>query len=511
MTDKLTGTEQYLKEKGLDQSCTELGNSERFIRMHGHKLKHLAETGTWLVWDGTRWKSDDAEVHECATRTVKSIYDEARDCENTQGRQELSRWAVRSESKYQIGAMTALAAKDKQVSVSVSQFDTDATKINCLNGVVDLKTGELVTHAPEHLVMKQAPVEFKRNAQCTRFLEFLNEIFLEDRELVDYVQCALGYSLTGLTSEHCFFLLYGLGANGKTTLCETILNIFSDYARPMEFSTLLSTDKSDVRVQEAVGRLRGIRFAVASETESTKKFSESVLKRLTGDDTLIGTMLHKGSFEFTPSHKLWLQVNHLPGVKDATHGFWRRVRVIPFERRFEAGAVDRQLKDKLLTEREGIFAWLVEGAARYLKQGCLPEIPEAVNKATERYKQDNDVLSRFITDCLEQQYGSSLGATRTYEAYKEWCYREEEQASQMRYFTAGMEERGISKHKTSKGFVFQNYRLKDGKATNAGNAKPSFDEWRRKQPKPTESWETYKRSIEGDNLIELDRTLDFSF
>ena len=495
-TRTLSGTEQYLKEKGLEQSCTELGNSERFIAMHGHRLKYLAETGTWLVWDGTRWTPNEALIHECATRTVKSIYDEARDCKNTQGRYELSKWAVRSETKYQIKAMTDLAARHKDVNVSVTQFDNDPTKVNCLNGIVDLKTGELVTHTPDHLLLKQAPVHYKRNAECHRFLGFMDEIFLEDQELLDYVHCALGYSLTGLTTEHCFFLLYGLGANGKTTLCETIMGILGDYARPMDFATLLNTDKTDVRVQEAVGRLKGIRFAVASETESSKRFSESLVKRLTGDDTLIGTKLHRGSFEFTQTHKLWLQVNHLPGVKDASHGFWRRVRVVPFERRFEASAIDPALKSKLIAEQEGIFAWLVQGAMQYLKQGRLPAIPQAVDKANERYRQDNDVLSRFIAECMEKKYGESLGVLETYSAYREWCFKQEETPGPIKFFAQNMEERGIKKKETKSKNVFEHYTFK--KDTPA-DKRPSLDDWLKTQPPRTDTWENYKNKVESES------------
>jgi putative DNA primase/helicase len=220
--------------------------------------------------------------------------------------------------------------------VSVASFDCDDDTINCRNGIVDLRTSELQAHAPDQMVMKRANATYVAKAECPLWHHFLTEVFQGDEDLIAFMHRVLGYSLTGRIDEHCLFIAYGLGSNGKTTLFETVLEIVGDYGRTTEFSNFLASDKQDTRKMEAVGLLRGVRMAIASETDSTKKWHESLVKKLTGGDTLIGTKMYGDSYEFTPTHKLWFQANHLPTVRDASHGFWRRINVIPFNARFEA-------------------------------------------------------------------------------------------------------------------------------------------------------------------------------
>ncbi len=387
--------EEHLTEKGLKYACTDIGNSDRFIAMHGHALRFVPEerkARQWLAYDGTRWSPDHANPMKRAKETAREIWDEAKDAPS-HAKHELANWARKSEFEHRLRPMLALASAN--MGVSITLFDTEPNKINCLNGIVDLKTGELITHSPDQFVTKRADARYVPGAPCPLWCTFIEQVFLSDYELIEYVKRALGYSLCGLTSEHAMFIAYGLGSNGKTTLFETILDILGDYGTTTEFGTFLNTDKRDVRVQEAVGKLKGTQFTVASETDNTRKWNEALVKKLTGGDTLTGAKLHGDSFEFRPSHKLWFQANHLPGFKDASHGFLRRVRVIPFKAKFSGSAIDPKLREKLLAEREGIFAWLVEGALSYFRDG-LGDIPGAVKEATEEYIGDNDVLGRFI-------------------------------------------------------------------------------------------------------------------
>ncbi len=480
---------EHLDEKGLQFACTDLGNADRFVAMHRHDLKHLMEEHRWVSWNGTKWTSEDAKIYERARQTVLSIYDEAKACERQGGRQELGSWANRSQSKQRIEAMLPIAAE--ALGVRAKDFDSDYTKINCSNGVVDLKSGELISHSCTQLSMKCANANYSPSSKCPTWLSFLNQIFLDDEKLIAYVQRAFGYSITGKTDEHCLFIAYGLGSNGKTTLFETVLNILDDYGRTTEFSTFLNTDKSDARNRESVGSLKGIRFAVASETDSTKKWNEALVKKLTGGDTLTGAKLFGHSFEFNPTHKLWFQANHLPGVKDASHGFWRRPIVIPFRAKFEGAKIDTRLRDKLLSERDGIFAWLVAGARQYLQHG-LGDQPSACVEAKDQYRQDNDILSRFVSEKLERRNGSTVGVQEVYRRYETWCGTCSETPQPLKFFTSAMEERGIGKKRTSSGMIFTDYSL-SGERLPFDNdneeesetiplnepARPSYDQWRR--------------------------------
>jgi len=198
---------------------------------------------------------------------------------------------------------------------------------------------------------------------------------------------------------------------------------------------------------------------VASETGSNKRWDEAVGKKLTGGDTLTGAKLHGDSFEFKPTHTLWFLCNHLPSFKDASHGFLRRVRVIPFRAKFEGKAIDPFLRMKLLAERDGIFGRLVDGARDYFRHG-LGEVPDAINDATAEYIADNDVLGRFIAECMERVPRTRAGSQETYLVYSEWCRSQSEIPQDEKFFGRAMEERGIIKKRTSQGMVFEHLALK---------------------------------------------------
>lgn len=473
--------EQHLTERGLEFACTDVGNCSRFMKHQGHSLRYLWEERKWVRWDGTRWKPDQ-KYYERAVQTVKLIYDEARDCKNTHGQRELTDWAKRSQNKAKIDPMLSLAAN--ALGVSITDFDSDLAVLNCRNGIVDLKTGELVKHSSDQLVMKRSNADYDPKASCSQWIAFLKEVFQGDEELIAYMQKALGYSLTGNTNEHCLFIAYGLGSNGKTTLFETVLSILSDYGSMTEFATFLNTDKGDVRKQEAIGRLQGMRLAVASETESTRRWNGAVVKQVTGGDTLRGAKLYGSSYEFQPTHTLWFQANHLPGVTDASYGFWRRIRVIPFKARFEGSKIDTNLRERLLSERDGILAWLIQGAQAYYADG-LGKMPKACEEATAEYRYSNDILGRFIEDCLEPAYGATMGVQDTYEKYGEWCFRERESPIPINFFSKGMEERGMKKKRMSKSNVFVDYRfLSDRKIRDRAPANDNVMtmEWERNPP-----------------------------
>ncbi len=346
----------------------------------------------------------------------------------------------------------------------------------------------MVAHSHGQMLRKCANANYDPKARCPIWLGFINEIFEGDKELVDYVQQAMGYTLTGLIDEHCFFILFGGGRNGKGTLAELMLDVMGDYGLPVDFESFLASDKSNVRVKEEVGRLKGQRYGLASETGDNRRFSEALIKRLTGGDSLTGTKLRGHSYSFSPTHKLWFLTNHLPAIKDATLAMWERVRVIPFNKQYVGDDQDKQLKQKLLAERDGILAWMVEGARKYLTAGKLPALPKACEMARQQYRDENDALSRFIGECLVKDYGSQIGVRETYRHYVPWCDRHSEEPVAERYFSKNMRERGIRSKPTNSGNVFVNYSLKpEHEAKKPANDnpsyKPSLDEYLEAQPK----------------------------
>ena len=291
--NKLSQSQRLLSELGLKNECSEVGNMERFVGQHKNTLRYVPENRRWVEWNGSRWLlCDESQVFDRALQTAKVIYDEARDCVTEEGKKRLTHWALQSQKHQKIMSMISMSAKHPEMVTHLRDFDTNPLVLNCLNGTVDLKTGELSSPSSSFLVMKQVSYAFKRHAKCPIFTNFLHEIFNGDRELIRWLQRAIGYTVTGQTSEQAIFIGYGTGANGKSTLFETILDILGDYGRAAEFDTFLSKE-SNTRALESVAKLQGKRFALASETESTKRFSEALIKKITGEDTITGSFLSK--------------------------------------------------------------------------------------------------------------------------------------------------------------------------------------------------------------------------
>jgi putative DNA primase/helicase len=391
-----------------------------------------------------------------ATETAQSIYQEILDCADSSGKKDLAKWALASGNEGKLRSMLNLA-KEK-LSCPMAAFDNINTVIHCRNGLVDLATGHLLDSGKDFLNLKRADVIFENGDKCPTWDAFVCDIFPDD-SLRLYVQKALGYALTGEVDEQVFFIAYGYGANGKSTLFEVVKEILGDYAGTFDFSLLLASDRTSVRAQEQIGKLRGVRIAVASETDSTRKFDEAIVKRLTGGDTLTGARMYGDTYDFQPTHKLFLLCNHLPSIKDATDAIWRRIRIIPFERQFTGNEVIHDMKARLLGERSGIFAWLVEGAKMYYHSG-LGDPPKVVIDAVTRYREDNDILSRFISDCLLFDKETRTPASEVYDAYLRWCIENKEQYISNNFFARGMEERKLKKHRFNDGMSYLGVRLK---------------------------------------------------
>ena len=443
----------------LDYQCTDIGNSERFIAQNINKVKYVQEwRNGWVLWDGSRWKPAGDRINHYAKKTAKSIYSEIRKCKTKSTEYELSKWARQSQFGGRLSEMLKLS-KD-QFATSIEEFDQDEYKINCKNGYLDLKSGELAVHSPNMNLMKRADVSYRPEAKCPLWEKFIGSVFQHDEELIDWIQRVLGYLLTGSVAEQQYYIMHGNGENGKGVLNDTLMYILGDYACVTQSDIFLNSNTSNARSLETIGRLKGIRFAMASEVGSASRWSEEAIKMLTGGDRITGASMYSARFDFIPSAKFVFQVNHLPRFRDMTHGFKRRVRVIPFKATFSGESRDKYLKDKLYKERDGIFNWLVDGVRKYLEKG-LDDLPSVVRDATDQYIEDNDTLSPFIKAELVKEVGAKCYVNETYQKYVDWCRRNETEATTKDLFVKRMEERDIYRGKRDmKGIAFLGYKLR---------------------------------------------------
>lgn len=397
------------------EHLTELGNAHRLVKLHGTDLRYCHAWREWLVWDGKRWARDlMGEIYRRAEDTVAAIYGEARGIIDKEGRKLVAKHATGSEAARKIAAMIELARH--QLPIHHNSLDRNPWVLNVVNGTLDLRTGELREHRREDFITKLAPVAYEPEAECPLWEKSLGEMMEGRRALVDYLRRAAGYALTGSVREQVLFFPYGTGANGKTTFLKTIARTMGpDYAMHAAPELLMvkrgeshPTDRAD---------LFGMRFVATVEVEDGRRLAEVLVKQMTGGDPIRARRMRQDSWEFDPTHKVFLAANHKPVIRGTDHAIWRRIRLIPFKVKFEKP--DKNLPEKLDSERVGILAWLVRGCIEWQRTGLAD--PVEVLTATEEYRQEMDSLGDFFGERCVIAKGQTAPAKDLYAEYEDWA------------------------------------------------------------------------------------------
>lgn len=426
---------------------TELGNAERIAYYHGENVRYCNEL-EWLIWNGKHWHEDSKRQIEAITaKTLRAIYGEAKATEDKYQSKLLHDWAKRCERR----SIRINSILDVRPMVSVKKKELDAHNFlfNCDNGVIDLKTGELLPHDRDLLLTKLSPIKYDKNADCPNWKAFMESIFKThtgeaDHELINYLQKAIGYSLTGVTKEQVMFFLFGNGRNGKSTFINIIQDLLGDYGRQTNSDTFLKK-RNDSGINNDVARLDGARFVSAVESEEGQQLSEALVKQITGGEKMSARFLRQEYFEFTPEFKVFFTTNHKPIVKGSDEGIWRRIMLIPFTVTISKDKIDYDLPDKLAKEMPGVLRWAVEGCMKWQTEGL--RAPEAVKAATAEYREDMDILAPFIEENCTVNSSVRIEAKSLYENYTKWCYQNNELELKNRAFYRQLEIRGFKKEK----------------------------------------------------------------
>lgn len=432
-------------------NLTDLGNAERLAAAHGKNLRYCHTWASWLIWDDTRWQKDDTgAINRLAKNVVRSIYAEARDCPDDSRRKELAKHAIKSEAGSRVEAMVSLARHETGIPIRPDELDADAWLLNCQNGVVNLHTGDLLPHDRAHYITRLCPVAYDPLADCPLWHECLHRIMESNQRVIDFLQRYVGYSLTGNASEQSIIILYGSGSNGKTTFMETIQAMLGDYAMTTPTETLMV--KRPGGIPNDVARLRGARLITANEAEEGQRLAESLLKQLTGKDTVSARFMHGEFFDFQVTGKIWLRTNHKPIIRGTDKAIWRRIRLIPFDVTISDTERDTHLAEKLQSELPGILAWAVRGCIDWQKDGM--GMPDEVRQATTAYRNEMDVVGDFLAEKCVVLTTAEVRAGTLYKAYKAWCDETGNQAMTSTAFGRHMTERGYDKYRASEGMHY---------------------------------------------------------
>lgn len=422
-------------------SLDDMGNAKRFIDLFGEDFRYNYTDKTFLYWDGCRWAADlTGAIERSADVAVEAMSAEA-DWYESSGDEDAAKAFRKHIKASRSNKSKTNMLKEVQHNMPIMPFQLDKHKMafNVPNGTLSLKSGQLVPAKRDYFITKFSPIEYTDNADCPLWQKFLDDIFGRDKDLIRYIQKAVGYSMTGDTSEQCVFFLYGTGRNGKSTFLDVLREIFGDYVSNIQPETIMVKNSMGNGINSDIARLKGARMVTTVEPNEGVRLNEGLIKQLTGDDAVTARKLYGNEFEFKPEFKLWMATNHKPIIRGTDDGIWRRIHMIPFTVQIPVDKVDRQLKSKLEREYPAILRWAVEGCLLWQREGLKQ--PLAVLDMTREYRREMDVISGFLDDRCEVGEGFSAKSSELYAAYSAWCEANTEFKMSNTKFSVEMEKR----------------------------------------------------------------------
>jgi len=447
---RLAGGGGATRSARLDDGPVEgraLWNARFYADLYRDRLRYVPAWGRWYENNGKWWEPDQVKV---ATRlgyeAVDMLYRRAAEEPDRKRKRELSEVAVKLDVASNITAMVSAGGTFLPIAARADQFDREDWHVVAANGIIDLRTGDLLPHNPaalhsKHLGPTLDSIPYDPDAMCPNFLTFLAKIFPEadGPEMTGYLQRVSGYTLTGDISEQCIFILNGDGDNGKTTLTQAIGDVLGTYYDTVPPETLLSTAHD--RIPNDIAKLVGVRGVFASETEQHRHLAEALIKKLTGGEEVDARFLNHEWFKFRPKFKLWLHTNHIPKVRGKDKGIWRRLRVIPFTYTFTDDEKQRDFYERVLRpELPGILAWMVRGGLEWQQVGLRE--PERVKAAWAAYRATSDTLKQFIDDYVYREEDSIfLPSGVVYRTYCDVCRQQGEKPESQMALSLAIKER----------------------------------------------------------------------
>jgi putative DNA primase/helicase len=410
------------EEKMRAYTFDDMGNADRFVDLFGDSVRYCYTEKKWYYYNSMKWCVDNiGVVLRMADKSVEAMKAEARlylqaDEENGGDMSKAFEKHMKA-SRSNKSKKAMLNEVEHHIPVLPAQMDKYRMALNTPSGIINLKNGEVRAHNPEYYFTKITSVDCSQTAECPRWLAFLDDIFAGDKELIRYIQKAVGYSLTGSTAEQCAFFLYGTGRNGKSTFIDVIRDVFGDYAANIQPETIMVRNSQSSAINSDIARLKGARLVTSVEPNEGVRLNEGLLKQLTGDDTVTARKLYSEEFEFKPEFKLWMATNHKPIIRGTDTGIWRRIHMIPFNVQIPEDKIDKNLTHKLKAEMTAIFKWCIDGCILWQKEGL--KMPSAVLQTVREYRREMDVISAFIEDkCVLE---GSVQASTLYAAYTDWA------------------------------------------------------------------------------------------
>ncbi len=417
------GTTTATTPEAAAWNLTDVGNGQRLVARHGRDLRYCATLRTWFVWTGQRWRPDcENAVRELGKEVARSILAEASLVAEDDLRKAVVKHAFATERDRSLKAMLWCAETEPGIPVAQEDLDADPWALNCLNGTLDLRTGELRPHRREDLLTHLCPVAYDPDAHSDLWQTFLERVTGGDKGLQAFLEQVAGYALTGSTREEKLLFVYGPARSGKSTFLGALqATLGEDYSHTCDFEAFLKR-KPTGGPKDDLANLAGKRLVVSVETDEGARLAEGLVKQLTGGDRIRARRLYSNSIEFRPEFKLFLAANDRPKARDDDDALWERILEVPFPFGIPKADRDPAVKEKLCDPAQSgaaILAWAVRGCLSWQRDGL--QVPAVVEASTAAYRDDMNPLSDFIDECCLVEPDAWCASADLLETYRQWA------------------------------------------------------------------------------------------
>lgn len=458
-------------------------NALRMKDLYGNQLAYVPETKQWLIYNGKYWQPDmvNRNLREKFIAMSNTIPREVPkpDEEDEEAMKNYNRRIAYALSCRDINRFNnALPDMQSLMGKSVSEFDRHDELLCLTNGVLNLRTKELMPHDPKYLMSVSSDIKYDPHAKSELWDKYLDDVFGEDVELRRYVQKSVGYTLTGDNKEKAFFILKGESNSGKSVFLSVIGHVLGGFYKKANTDTFLFKGNSGASAPRPdLASMINKRLVVASETNDGDRFDEKLIKDITGGEPITCRDLYKSELTYKPTFKIWLSTNTLPAVRDDSNGVWNRVKVIPFNNVIPNSKIDIHLTDKLCSDASAILNWCVEGYQMYLTEG-LKE-PATLLDEIAVYREENDTFGGFISDCLILDKKAMLERPVLFELFQDWCDRTNtyQRGMSNRKFFKKMRDRGFLEKRTTEGRFFVGLAIKTNTSVKGKDGNTTFVEF----------------------------------
>lgn len=418
---------------------SDVGNANLLCDLFGKNLRYDHKSERWLQWkDQHRWyELNSVEMQKIAIEAINHRFELAKMSTDKTEASKQAGFAIRSRNLNNLVSMLKVASLMEPIGNYSIQWDNQPNLLAVGNGVVNLATGQLRPGQRNDFITRGISLPYLPNSSAKMWNKFLDDITLSRSDLKDFLQRAFGYTLSGFTREQVFFLLHGQGANGKDTFTNIIKAIIPEFSRDIRFSAFDENNTSDA-IRD-IAELPGMRAAFASEGGKKVSLETSSIKYITGGANITTSRKYGHPFEFKPQFKLWMATNFLPKIEDASHGFWRRIILIPFDATFDGPNRDNEMERKLIAELPGILSWAIEGAKIWSKSGL--GTPDWLLLKINEYRSDEDYIDQFIEERCVKGSDETVRAGVLYEAFCQWAEENNVKSITNTYFGRRVSER----------------------------------------------------------------------